>query len=191
NTTAATTGLSDSLDPGSIEQLVQDDSPAFRVEFASALPAREQLYWRARLYEDFDGRSWQVNASRQYQRGNHTPVNPDTDTSASRVDYSIIAEASQQRGLFALATPISSSDNVFIAPGGMLSSHKPVSQRVSYQVSCVLTPVVATSAEQQLNLRLAPGNPQTKTFATRLKRQYPDTDKLVQALASYYSQQHF
>jgi len=191
NTTAATTGLSDSLDPGSIEQLVQDDSPAFRVEFASALPAREQLYWRARLYEDFDGRSWQVNASRQYQRGNHTPVNPDTDTSASRVDYSIIAEASQQRGLFALATPISSSDNVFIAPGGMLSSHKPVSQRVSYQVSSVLTPVVATSAEQQLNLRLAPGNPQTKTFATRLKQQYPDTDKLVQALASYYSQQPF
>ncbi|WP_397471299.1 transglutaminaseTgpA domain-containing protein [Rheinheimera sp.] len=191
NTKVATTGLSDSLDPGSIEQLVQDDSPAFRVEFTSALPAREQLYWRARLYEDFDGRSWQVNASRQYQRGNQAAASNELKGSGNLTDYSIIAEASHQRGLFALATPVSSSDNVFIMPGGMLSSPKPVSQRVSYQVSSVLTPVVATSAEEQLNLRLAPGNPQTKAFATRLKQQYPDTDKLVQALASYYSQQPF
>lgn len=191
NTKAATTGLSDSLDPGSIEQLVQDDSPAFRVEFTSALPAREQLYWRARLYEDFDGRSWQVNTSRQYQRGNQAAASNELSASANLTDYSIIAEASHQRGLFALATPVSSSDNVFIMPGGMLSSHKPVSQRVSYQVSSVLAPVVATSAEEQLNLRLAPGNPQTKAFATELKQQYPDTDKLVQALANYYSQQPF
>ncbi|MCD1599386.1 transglutaminaseTgpA domain-containing protein [Rheinheimera aquimaris] len=191
NTKAATTGLSDSLDPGSIEQLVQDDSPAFRVEFTSALPAREQLYWRARLYEDFDGRSWQVNTSRQYQRGNQAAASNELSASANLTDYSIIAEASHQRGLFALATPVSSSGNVFIAPGGMLSSHKPISQRVSYQVSSVLAPVVATSAEEQLNLHLAPGNPQTKAFATKLKQQYPDTDKLVQALANYYSQQPF
>jgi transglutaminase-like putative cysteine protease len=188
NANIASTGLSDTLDPGSIEQLVQDDSLAFRVEFADALPPRQQLYWRARLYEDFDGRRWQVNALRQ-NASRQRAADATTDSSLS---YSIIAEASQQTGLFALATPLTSSSNVFISPSGLLSSNKPVSQRLSYQVSSSLTPVVLVSGqEQQLNLRIAPGNPQTQQFAYQLKQQYPQSHDLVQALAEHFRQQAF
>ncbi|SEH97116.1 Transglutaminase-like superfamily protein [Rheinheimera pacifica] len=188
NVNIASTGLNDTLDPGSIEQLVQDDSLAFRVEFDGALPPRQQLYWRARLYEDFDGRRWQVNALRQNASRQRA-----ADTAAdSSLSYRIIAEASQQTGLFALATPVTSSSNVFISPSGLLSSNKPVSQRLSYQVSSSLTPVVLVSEqEQQLNLRVPPGNPQTQQFAYQLKQQYPQSHELVQALAEHFSRQPF
>nr|WP_251372376.1 DUF3488 and transglutaminase-like domain-containing protein [Rheinheimera oceanensis] len=188
NANIASTGLSDTLDPGSIEQLVQDDSLAFRVEFDGALPPRQQLYWRARLYEDFDGRRWQVNALRQNASRQRAPDN----AADSSLSYRVIAEASQQTGLFALATPVTSSSNVFISPGGLLSSSKPVSQRLSYQVSGSLIPVMLISEqEQQLNLRTAAGNPQTQQFAYQLKQQYPQSHALVQALAEHFRQQPF
>jgi len=191
NANIASTGLSDTLDPGSIEQLVQDDSLAFRVEFTDTLPPRQQLYWRARLYEDFDGRRWQVNALRQNASRQRAPDNAAASKDSS-LSYRIIAEASQQTGLFALATPVTSSSNVFISPSGLLSSNKPVSQRLSYQVSSSLTPVVLVSEqEQQLNLRVPPGNPHTQQFAYQLKQQYPQSHELVQALAEHFRQQPF
>ncbi|MBZ9611008.1 transglutaminaseTgpA domain-containing protein [Rheinheimera maricola] len=191
NTNVASTGLSDNLDPGSIEKLVQDDSLAFRVEFDTGLPARQLLYWRARLYEDFDGRSWQVNSWRKDASRNRYSSRINNNNSAVQ-RYRIIAEASQQSGLFALATPVGSSQNVFIAASGMLSSLKPVSQRLSYQVSSVLDPIARLSEQEQLmNLRLAPGNPATEQFAHSLKQQYPQPAALVQALAEHFSQQPF
>lgn len=191
NAKLASTGLSDQLDPGSIEQLVQDDSLAFRVEFDIGLPSRQQLYWRARLYEDFDGRSWQVNSLRQNASRSRSNVSYNGN-SAELVSYRVIAQASQQSGLFALASPVSSSSNVFIAASGMLSSPKPVSQRLSYQVSSILEPVaVLSEQEQRLNLRLAPGNPATRQFATELKQQYPQTAALIQAIAGHFRQQPY
>lgn len=191
NAKMASTGLSDHLDPGSIEKLVQDDSLAFRVEFDTVLPTRQQLYWRARLYEDFDGRSWQVNSLRQNASRSRSTVNNNA-ASTDLVSYRVIAQASQQSGLFALATPVSSSSNVFIAASGMVSSPKPVSQRLSYQVSSILEPVaVLSEQEQRLNLRLAPGNPATHQFAVELKQQYPQTAALIQAIAGHFSQQPY
>lgn len=43
NQNIATTGLSDNLDPGSIERLVQSDALAFRVSFQSALPPQSRM----------------------------------------------------------------------------------------------------------------------------------------------------
>lgn len=190
NSNIASTGLSDTLEPGSIEQLVQDDSLAFRVDFAQALPPRQQLYWRARLYEDFDGRRWQVNTQRQ--NASRQPAPGNDDNTGVSLSYRIITEASQQTGVFALATPVSSSSNVFISPGGLVNSPKPVSQRLSYQLNSKLTPLALVSEqEEQLNLRLAPGNPRTRQFAYELKRQHSQSDELVQALAEYFRRQPF
>ncbi|MDX1460892.1 MAG: DUF3488 domain-containing protein, partial [Xanthomonadales bacterium] len=42
----AKTGLSDSMSPGTIQNLFMDDSPAFRVEFQTDPPLISELYWR-------------------------------------------------------------------------------------------------------------------------------------------------
>lgn len=186
----ASTGLSDTLDPGSIEQLVQDDSLAFRVEFENGVPERQLLYWRARLYEDFDGRRWQENSLRT--SSNYRNVSQVGSPGATVINYRIIAEASQQRSLFALASPLQSSANVNIAPSGLVLSTKPVSQRLSYQLSSQLQPVtILSEQEQQLNLHIPAGNEQTLAFGRQLKAQHPQVPALVDAIASHFRQQPY
>lgn len=188
----ASTGLSDTLDPGSIEQLVQDDSLAFRVEFNRGLPNREQLYWRARLYEDFDGRRWQENRLRSSLSYRAAGSKNTAGNSNQSIEYRIIAEASQQRSLFALGDPQQSSPNVSIAPSGLVMSVKPVSQRTSYQLSSHLQPVSRLSEEERrLNLRVPSGNNQTLAFARQLQQQYPQTPDLIAAIAEHFRQQAY
>src|SRR5580698_3290029 len=55
---SALTGLSDSMSPGGISQLVADYSVAFRVKFTAPRPAGALLYWRGPVLNEFDGRTW-------------------------------------------------------------------------------------------------------------------------------------
>jgi transglutaminase-like putative cysteine protease len=56
---AAVTGLSDTLDPGSIASLATSTAPAARVSFASgAPPPPEARQWRVLVHEGFDGKKW-------------------------------------------------------------------------------------------------------------------------------------
>ena len=56
---AATTGLSTTLEPGSIATLTQDRSPAARVAFpGGGPPPASQRLWRVLVHGPFDGQSW-------------------------------------------------------------------------------------------------------------------------------------
>lgn len=57
----AVTGLSDTLDPGSIAALATNTAPAARVSFAGGVPpAPEARQWRVLVHEAFDGARWTV-----------------------------------------------------------------------------------------------------------------------------------
>jgi transglutaminase-like putative cysteine protease len=56
---AATTGLSTTLEPGTIATLTQDRSPAARVAFpGGGPPPSSQRLWRVLVHGQFDGQSW-------------------------------------------------------------------------------------------------------------------------------------
>ena len=56
---AATTGLSTTLEPGTIATLTQDRSPAARVAFPGGdPPPASQRLWRVLVHGQFDGQSW-------------------------------------------------------------------------------------------------------------------------------------
>ena len=187
----ASTGLSDTLDPGSIEQLVQDDSLAFRVEFSGPLPPKQELYWRSHLYEEFDGRRWQVHALRKQASATRFPTKVPTNATNLTV-YRVIAEASQQRNLFALAMPVKVSEKTFITPSGLISSEKPISQRFSYQVeSAEQLPKLVADNEKTENLYLPDHNPKTIELARQLKQQYPVIPDLISAIASRFNTQNY
>ncbi|MDP5151243.1 transglutaminase family protein [Rheinheimera baltica] len=189
NAKIASSGLSDTLDPGSIEQLVRDDSLAFRAEFDGAPPSQDQLYWRSYLYEDFDGRRWQVNAVRKNR--NRMPNITATGTT-DNMQYRIIAEASRQYNLFALALPSKVNNDVYIGSGGLIKSNKPVSQRISYQVTGANTLIAqATDNERDINLDVAEGNAETLNFARQLAKQHSTPAALVQAISAHFNQQDY
>jgi transglutaminase-like putative cysteine protease len=56
---AAVTGLSDTLEPGSIASLATSTAPAARVSFATGAPPPPQArQWRVLVHEAFDGKRW-------------------------------------------------------------------------------------------------------------------------------------
>lgn len=60
---AAVTGLSDTLEPGSIASLATSTAPAARVSFASGAPPPPQArQWRVLVHEGFDGERWIVRS---------------------------------------------------------------------------------------------------------------------------------
>ncbi|NNH01484.1 DUF3488 and transglutaminase-like domain-containing protein [Acinetobacter sp. ANC 5414] len=53
------TGMRDSMSPGDIAELSQSSSLAFRIiGNMNKLPARNELYWRAMVLDQYDGRTW-------------------------------------------------------------------------------------------------------------------------------------
>ncbi len=98
---AASTGLSDSMSPGSIGQLSQSDAVAFRVEFDGAIPASRDRYWRGPVLSEFDGRRWSVSprlleANARFQ-----------GETADIIDYTVTLQPHNQRWLFALDAAVS------------------------------------------------------------------------------------
>ncbi|MDM7952357.1 MAG: transglutaminaseTgpA domain-containing protein [Cyanobium sp. CZS 25K] len=76
----AVTGLSDSMEPGSIAKLSVSREAAARVAFplGGGPPPLEQRYWRVLVHERFDGRSWR-SAEPPFARpaaGQPTPAPP-------------------------------------------------------------------------------------------------------------------
>ncbi|GGW57988.1 transglutaminase family protein [Alishewanella tabrizica] len=199
NQNMASTGLSDTLDPGSIEQLVQSDALAFRVSFTTEKPPREEWYWRAKVYEDFDGRRWQRNArftSRQLDtlsRNALQTMSQSLPASREHVQYQILAEPSYQRDLFSLGLPLSGSTSLSMQPASLLANPLPLTQRISYSVISALSPLPLESAtERQLNLQQQNANPRTRQWGAELAQAHQyDAAKIVTALTAYFQQQAF
>ena len=58
----ARTGLGDEMRPGSITELLADDSPVMRVTFDGPAPPTQQMYWRGPVLVNFDGEVWRRRA---------------------------------------------------------------------------------------------------------------------------------
>ena len=64
----ASSGLSDTMAPGTMSRLSLSDAVAFRVAFNDKVPSREQLYWRGPVLWDFDGTTWRRGHNATLQR---------------------------------------------------------------------------------------------------------------------------
>lgn len=148
-TSVAQTGLADVLSPGSISQLVSSDALVFRAEFNDVAPANSQLYWRARVYQYFDGQSWyQADAE-----GNVDPhaalqqaiqlsaTNPDQAATVRQIEYNLLLEPHQQQHLFSLALPMTRPASARLTSLALLQSRRPLSQQTQLQLQSWLGPL--------------------------------------------------
>ena len=126
-------GLSgEQMTPGSISQLIQDDSIAFRVEFFGNRPSQDQLYWRGPVFEQFNGVNWLPAAP------NHDPK-PSVKSSGEAIAYEITLEANQQKWLLALDLPTQIPNDAALNSRLVLLRNTPVTQRVRYRASSTLS----------------------------------------------------
>jgi transglutaminase-like putative cysteine protease len=180
----ATTGLGTELNPGSIEKLVESDELAFRVEFLDRQPSPTELYWRARIYDQFDGQSWQITA--RSESANFDQVQ---SPESLRLTYRLVAEPHQQRHLFSLGVPQQPPSELRVNSLGMLSTRVPLTQRTSYLLHSVLVAVpLAPTPHSSHYLQLPPGNPQTRQLAAQLAQASASPSELVEHISRHLQQ---
>jgi transglutaminase-like putative cysteine protease len=165
---AGKTGLSDTMEPGSISQLVRNSDIAFRVRFDGETPAKEKLYWRGPVMEILDGNSWRPYAGRRTVEQLETISRP--------ISYETTLEAHNQRWLLALDAPTSLPPET--ALNGVLAvNHKdPIVNRQRFRLSSSLDYRFNPQEDTEVltrNLTLPKGiNPQTR----RLAKQWRESD---------------
>ncbi len=173
---SGTTGLSNSMAPGSISRLLQSDQVAFRVRFDKAPPAKDTLYWRGPVFGSFNGRIWGPLAHRVAPPPLAAQADPESAT-----DYTITLEPNQRDWLFALDLPLIAPAHEELHPhlasDGQLLAGTLVTQRVRYAVRSFTRYRMGLN-ESESSLRewvaLPAGfNPRTLQFAEELRQRTP------------------
>lgn len=186
----ARSGLSDSMSPGSIQNLFMDDSPAFRAEFKGPLPQYNKLYWRGPVFWDFDGRSWR---SGFFGRSTPATVKPDPGKAVFR--YSVQLEPTEQRWLFALDYPALEPRDTQLSMDYQLISKQPITQLRSYNMAS--DPGFIDSLQLRITLRkaaleLPPGfNPKTAKMMAKWRQEATSDAEIIRRALAYFNQQEF
>lgn len=178
NDTAARTGLGDRMAPGTMQDLLIDDSPAFRVVFDGSPPPRNELYWRGPVLWQFDGSAW---TRPEWLAAPHD--GSEVRVRGPRVGYEVTLEPSERHWLLALDVPL-------LAPPGAVRGadmslvnrariDDPTRYRMvsapDYELEPVLSPL-----HRNLALQLPAGyDPQARALARRWREEFDGNPNLV------------
>jgi protein-glutamine gamma-glutamyltransferase len=191
----AGTGLSDTMEIGSITEVAQDDRIAMRVRFLdTAPPPPEQLYFRGPVLGSFDGRQWRRLAP---SFGSAERLVPEFEPGGRRVRHEITLEPTRLTTLPVLdgTTSVGEIDGHVASMGEDLqwTTRRPLLQRVRFEATADLG-LRHGPREQVLGLQdylsLPPGyNPRTLDWAAQLRRRpgfaTADASTLAQAVLQH------
>lgn len=185
---AAQSGLSETLSPGSISRLIQQNTLVFNATFdAGYTPKPAQLYWRAMVMNDFDGRQWRV-PGRQYidAAPQNVPGTP--------VGYEIIGK-DEDGYLAVLDYPLREADGTLFSTGATLRARRSYEQLRRLRLSGVVSdrlPEMLGDGERAFYTQLPAGvAPKTLQLAQELRAQAQDDDAVVQAGLKWLAQGGF
>ena len=189
----STTGLSNSMAPGTIAGLINSNAIAFRVEFDGEPPSRKQLYWRGPVLTHYNGRTWE---------GEDFLIQPpDMETRGKALSYALTLEAHQRHWLLPLEMPTyvegDRIDAVMTRNGLLRSRYRPIVTRtrlkfVSYpeyrmDAKARLPPVL-----QRASLQLPRDyNPRTLELARAWAAENPDPRQLANRALRYFHDEPF
>lgn len=189
----AQTGLSDTMQPGSISNLVQSNELAFNATFDGGYtPNQSDLYWRTITMSQFDGEQWRAD-------DDFIESNATTEPTQSIVSYSIIMRDERGR-IPALDYPFinSSAANLrskmhFVEGHTVrVRSHDGL-RRFSLQAAIGNRLPEKLSSSRQRQLSRLPGysNQRVRSLARQLRSQSANTVDFVNRTLAYYRNQSF
>jgi len=183
-------GLSDSMSPGSIQQLFMDDSPAFRATFEGAVPSSADLYWRGPVFWRFDGRTWKGSFY-----GANIPATAQPPLPGAPWSYTVQLEPNERNWLFALDYPVTTPADAKLTMDYQLIRRDPVIQL--HQYSIVSNPDFIDAPDLPVTLRAQAlelpddSNPRTREWVERWRSETPDDRAFVQRILQHFNQQPF
>ncbi|HJV92944.1 MAG TPA: DUF3488 and transglutaminase-like domain-containing protein [Azonexus sp.] len=178
---AGKTGLSETMTPGMIANLAQSSEIAFRVRFDGDIPAKDKLYWRGPVLENFDGATWRPLAARHPLR---------IETISPPIAYETTLEAHNQRWLLALDATTGLPPETALSGTLTATSRQPLTSRQRFRLAASLDYRFNTTEEATVirrNLALpADSNPQARRLAEGWRATAKTPDALIgQTLALF------
>lgn len=123
------TGMNDKMSPGDWLDVMNDDTPAFRVRFFGDTPSVQAMYWRGPVLSRFDGRTWTRAARHHSTPSPAASKRPDNDT----LDYEITLDPTDRTWLFALDLPEQISVPATIDPDFSVVVSEPINTPLRYR----------------------------------------------------------
>ena len=120
-------GLSETMSPGSISELIRSSKVAFRVQFhdATNIPNSEELYWRGPVLWRYYNYTWSGLEESISEELPYTPL-------ANPVDYTVTLEPNGKHWLFALDVPTTIPKAAGITATFQLKTLKPINARSAH-----------------------------------------------------------
>ena len=170
------TGLTDSMSPGNITNLIKSDSIAFRVHFEDQLPPYQSLYWRGPVLAEFDGGTWRMSDLAIHSR-------LDFPVREQPTRYTVTLEPHNKGWMFALDVPGEVPSGAYILADLQMRSYRPVNERIRYELTSYLKyqyghrPAAVTHAPA---LKFDPGrNPRTIALGRQWAQEDPDPRSIL------------
>ncbi|HYE37728.1 DUF3488 and transglutaminase-like domain-containing protein [Methylocaldum sp.] len=182
------TGLSDTIEPGSVSRLALSAEPAFRADFEGEPPPPAERYWRGPVFWRTDGKRWSLPSE---QRRNDAQM-PEFSGSAYR--YTVTLEPHQKKWVFALDLPKAFPGDLVQTPEYLLLTQQSINERRQYTITSYpnyrtggLSP---TELEQGLQL---PEKPSTRVLrlVERWQLSSPDPRDIVNKALLHFQEEPF
>jgi transglutaminase-like putative cysteine protease len=185
----ATTGFSETMTPGSISDLFNDDSVAMQITFKK-MPILKG-YWRGIILSFYTGESWHPT---WYKDSGFFPLNGFKTNEIA--DYDIILEPNQKKWLFYEGYPVAGEANLLFLPNhGLIRANKQrITERFAYSLKVLPAPYQALNRNEYTeNIQLPRNsNPRLKAWAKmQFAKQQNDINAFIIFLRDYIHQQPF
>ncbi|MDH5392628.1 MAG: DUF3488 and transglutaminase-like domain-containing protein [Gammaproteobacteria bacterium] len=184
--TRARSGLSDSMEPGKISQLVYSNERVFRADFATKQPEKKQLYWRALTLWHYDGKTWENNKPSETQTQIHL-----LDTGYK---YTITVEASNNKWLYLLDLPVTISNSLSINTDFTALSPKTIRSLFQYSAHSASRYYMSNQLDSRSRSRALklPGiNTNTIALAQDWKRNSATPEAIIKKALTHFTTQNF
>lgn len=185
-------GLSNSMTPGSMAELLIDNSPVMRIRFKNgARPNRNELYFRGPVM-------WDLAADGTWSTGelkSHLMRPP--EVGSEKLSYEVILEPTDQRMMFVADQALSVSEALVLFNSEQrFFRTAPIADLLRYtaqsRLSTELPPGRYLDQERLWALRLpANRNPRTIALGRQLAQRYQDPTAIVAAALAMYREQPF
>ncbi len=186
----ARTGLGDRMAPGSVQELLIDDSPAFRVAFHGPTPQRQTLYWRGPVLSFFDGTTWSRPEFRSSRAGAG-----DLRTSGGMISYQVTLEPSDQRWLLALDMPLSAPENAARGADMSLVRSSLVDNVVQYEMTSATKYTLDVNLNSDVRTRMLElphdVNPRSRELALGWRDRLSDDNAVISAALDLFHEKFF
>ncbi|MFI3186456.1 MAG: DUF3488 and transglutaminase-like domain-containing protein [Methylococcaceae bacterium] len=189
STNQAQSGLSETLEPGSINRMALSPQLAFRVKFNGEVPPKNQLYWRGPVFSYTDGTVWRMSHNDYvvyYQ--------DELKFSGKAYQYTLLLEPQSHNWVYALDMPAQFDASVQRNGNYQLTGQHKSGAAAEY--SLVSYPHYntgyITKTEYRENLQL-PGAPSQRIveLVKQLQGFEAKPELFIQQVLDYFRQQHF